>query len=88
MTPTLTFDLTRITARDMQRFFEADRAQDYAAMAAIFARTVTACPPAWGDPASPETYLSLPFFAGFRVVTQQFVQAASNTGESAGPSAS
>lgn len=84
----LTFDLTRINARDMQRFFEANRAQDYATLAEIFAQTITACPAEWGNPNAPETYLNLPFFDVFRAVISQFVKAASNTGESAGQSAS
>ncbi len=84
----LTFDLTRITARDMQHFFEANRAQDYTALAEIFAQTVTTCPAEWGNPNTPETYLRLPFFDTFRVVISQFAKAAHNTGESAGQSAS
>lgn len=66
------FNFNKVTAKFMTQFFKANRDNDYATMAAIFATVVTECPPAWGDPAKEDTYLDLPFFPVFRDLISHF----------------
>lgn len=74
----LEFDLTKITAREMQKFFEAARQNDNTTMAKTFAQTATKCP--FGDPKKEDTYLNLPYFGkkGFKAVLSAFVDASKN----------
>ncbi len=67
------FNFNKVTAKFMTQFFKANKENDYATMAEIFATVTTECPPAWGDPAKAETYLDLPFFPVFRDLIAHFV---------------
>lgn len=73
----LTFDLSKISARDMGNLNKALKTVDTEAAADVFARIVTACP--WGDPADPETYLDLPFYGGWTQLTEGLNEAAKNS---------
>lgn len=50
--------LGKIKAREMHRLMKPT---DLEQVADIMAKYVTTCPPSWGDPKSPDTYLDLPF---------------------------
>lgn len=59
-TQELQFDLDslgKIKAREMNSLIKMN---DLETTAGILAKYVTACPVAWGDPKSPDTYLDLP----------------------------
>lgn len=69
----LTFDLRKVTAKDMKKFFAATREQDTDGQAETLARVVVVCPKEWGDPTDPETYANLPYFGEFKDVIEAFV---------------
>lgn len=50
--------LGKIKAREMHTLMKPS---DLEAVAAVLAKYITACPPEWGDPKSPDTYMDLPF---------------------------
>lgn len=70
----LKFDVSKVTARDMQGFFKATSGNDNETLSAFFAKVVTECPPEWGKPNSAETYLNLPYFTAFKGVLEAFVK--------------
>lgn len=71
----LTFDLGKVTAKQMTEFFDANRTNDYDRMSAFFAATVIECPSSWGKPDDPNTYMERPFFTEFKSIIEQFVEA-------------
>lgn len=71
----LKFDLSKVTAKQMTEFFDANRSNDYVRMSDFFAATVTECPPAWGKADDPNTYMERPFFTEFKTIIEQFVEA-------------
>lgn len=64
----LQFDLMRMTAEDFHNLVVATRVQDIKALAAVMAKVVTTCPPKWGQPDDPQTYLKLPYLGEFQDV--------------------
>jgi hypothetical protein len=74
---TVKFDLNKITAKSMTKFFKANKENDYDAMAEIFTSVVSECPPSWGDPTKAETFAALPFYPVFRKLIGHLVDAMS-----------
>lgn len=58
----VTFDLSKVTAGEVAKLQKALVAADTETAAAIYAKTAVTCPPEWGDPNDPLTYLGLPFY--------------------------
>ena len=73
------YDLTRVTAREMQAFFRAARANDVDALAAVFARVVVDLGDG-RDAGDPNTYLDMPFYGEFQAVLGGMVSAAKKLG--------
>jgi hypothetical protein len=61
----VTWNLKAMSARDAVVFDKAVVSGDVEAAAAALAKVITECPPEWGAPNDPETYLNLPFFGEF-----------------------
>lgn len=57
----LEFDFDNFTAANFRDLVKAQRENDIDAAAQIYARIITTCPAAWGDPTNPETYTQLKF---------------------------
>ena len=78
--PVTTFDLTRITAREMPDFQRAMTQQDTETVAAFLAKIVVNCPhlPADADAHDPETYLELPYYGAFQAVVDDLGEATKN----------
>jgi len=68
------FDFRKVTARQMSEVFRAARENDMTGMAEIFAKIVVECPPEWGNPNDPGTYLDLPYYGedGFLGLLRHF----------------
>lgn len=61
----VTYNLSSLKARDVSILMNASQTGDVEAMAAMLARVVTDCPPEWGKPDDPNTYLELDFYGAF-----------------------
>lgn len=72
----VTFDLTKITARDVSTFAKSD----IEAQAAALAKCVTSCPKTWGEPGAIDTYLDLPW-TEYQDVQRQLVEELASTGK-------
>ena len=66
------FDLSKITGTEMDAFAEANRTGDVKGQALGLSKVIVACPPEWGDPSDPETYLRQPFFAVHKPLISAF----------------
>lgn len=64
------FELGNVTTRQMASLLKAIRENDLFTIAEYFSQVVTECPSDWGDPASPDTYLDLPYFTLFTELTE------------------
>lgn len=71
------FDLSTITAKEMDDFFKAAKVNDQAGLAAAFPRVVKSAPSSWGDLTKPETYLALPYFGAWKALVAAFIDEAS-----------
>lgn len=76
VTQTTTYDLSKVTAKEMSAFFKAARENDIETLAATLTKTVTATP--HGDPKDPNTFLALPFYGAFQDTIDGMVNAAKN----------
>lgn len=71
---TLSYDLSTVTAAQMDTFFRAVETNDIKVLADVFAVVVVTCP--FGDPRNPDTYLNLPFYGAFKDVLKGMIDAA------------
>lgn len=71
------FDLSIVTAEEMQVFFEAARTDNNKGMSKVLAKVVSKCPTEWGNQRDAETYLQLPYFTTFKPLIKAFVEEAS-----------
>lgn len=71
------YDLSRITARQMQAFFAAVKDNDMQVMAATFTQVVKRLP-GGREPGKVETYLDMPFYGEFQDILEGMVAAAKN----------
>lgn len=74
----LSFDLAKISARDIRDLNKALQSVDVDTAAGIYARVITSCPTEWGAPNDPETYLGLSFFDDFQGIVGKMGEAAKN----------
>jgi hypothetical protein len=71
----VTYHLKALTARQMADFMEASRKNDIEAVAKTLAVAITDCPPEWGAPDDPETYMRLPYYGEFADLIEGLVDA-------------
>jgi hypothetical protein len=64
----LEFDLSRMSGQDYHDYAAAGRKDDLVTVANVLARVVRRCPPEWGKPDDPKTYLKLPMFGALKQV--------------------
>lgn len=67
------FDLSTVTADEMDAFFKAAAKNDQRKMAAVFPSVVKRAPASWGDKADVETYMKLPYFTHFKPLVNAFI---------------
>lgn len=76
------FDLTKVTARcirDLNKMF-ADG--DIDGVTKIYSEIITACPPEWGAPNNPDSYLDRDFYGTFRSIVTLLNEAGKNANQS------
>ncbi len=76
------FDFTKVSARrirDLNKGF-ADGAIDD--IAKIYAEIIVACPPEWGAPNNPDSYIDLDFYGVFRAIVTVLNEAGKNVKQS------
>jgi hypothetical protein len=60
------FDFNKITAKRISELRVALNTADTNAAAAIYAEIIIECPPSWGAPNDPETYINRPYYTEFQ----------------------